>query len=257
MNLALLATAGLMGLAGGPHCLAMCGAACTALGQAAAPHQRQAVLWFQLGRVVGYAALGALAAASLQGLGWLTVHSAALRPVWTFFHVAVALLGVLLMWRAEQPLWLQGLGRRVWHTTRAWVSRQGGSVHRELPLLFGGLWALLPCGLLYSALLVAALAGGAVEGALVMACFALGGAVSLSVGVLGWSALLAAKGRAVSPVEAQGPARASTWAPLQNLGRSSPGAWGVRLAGLALTLTSGWALWMGLVHNQAPWCLVP
>ena len=35
------------------------------------------------------------------------------------------------------------------------------------------------------------------------------------------------------------------------------GAWGVRLAGLALAVSSGWALWMGLVEYQAPWCLVP
>jgi hypothetical protein len=34
------------------------------------------------------------------------------------------------------------------------------------------------------------------------------------------------------------------------------GAWGIRLAGLALAITSGWGLWMGLVHNQAPWCVV-
>mgnify|MGYP007017077193 CR=1 FL=1 len=29
-----------------------------------------------------------------------------------------------------------------------------------------------------------------------------------------------------------------------------------RLAGLALVVTSGWALWMGLVHDTAPWCSV-
>jgi hypothetical protein len=35
------------------------------------------------------------------------------------------------------------------------------------------------------------------------------------------------------------------------------GAWGIRLAGLALAAVSAWALWMGLVHNQAPWCITP
>ena len=28
-------------------------------------------------------------------------------------------------------------------------------------------------------------------------------------------------------------------------------------AGLALVATSSWALWMGLVHDQAPWCVQP
>ena len=43
----------------------------------------------------------------------------------------------------------------------------------------------------------------------------------------------------------------------RRLGRSGQGAWGMRLAGLALLLTSAWGLWMGLMHDQAPWCVVP
>jgi hypothetical protein len=35
------------------------------------------------------------------------------------------------------------------------------------------------------------------------------------------------------------------------------GAWGIRLAGLVLAATSGWALWMGLAHDTAPWCVTP
>jgi hypothetical protein len=31
----------------------------------------------------------------------------------------------------------------------------------------------------------------------------------------------------------------------------------VRLAGLGLAASSGTALWLGLVHNQAPWCVTP
>jgi hypothetical protein len=36
---------------------------------------------------------------------------------------------------------------------------------------------------------------------------------------------------------------------------SGSGQWGVRLAGLALVLSSSWALWMGLAHDAAPWCV--
>jgi sulfite exporter TauE/SafE len=43
----------------------------------------------------------------------------------------------------------------------------------------GACWAAMPCGLLQSALLVAALASGPLQGAGVMAVFALGSAVSL------------------------------------------------------------------------------
>ena len=97
MQTTLATTALLMGLVGGPHCIAMCGAACAGIGQAAGERGTSAMWTFQLGRVLGYAGLGALAAASMQGLGWLTVQSSALRPVWSMFHVGMIVLGLLLM----------------------------------------------------------------------------------------------------------------------------------------------------------------
>jgi hypothetical protein len=225
MQLSLAVTALVMGLAGGPHCIAMCGAACAGIGQAAAPRGTRAISVFLLGRLLGYAALGALAAATMQGLGWLTIQSAALRPAWTMVHVAAVLLGLLLLVQARQPLWLEVGARRVWARVRAATQSLGLAA----PLGLGVAWALLPCGLLYSALMVAALAGSVGGGAGVMALFALGSGVSL------W---------------------AGPWL-LLRLGGDGRGAWGMRLAGLALVLTSGWGLWMGLVHDQAPWCVAP
>ncbi len=227
MQFSLGATALLMGLVGGPHCVSMCGAACAGIGQAAGARKNSAILGFQLGRVLGYSALGAVAAVSMQGLGWMTVQSAALRPVWTMFHVAALLLGLVLLLRAQQPVWLELAGRRIW--TYAKAMGAGAA-----PVVLGSLWALLPCGLLYSALLVAAMAGGPVDGAFVMAAFALGTSVTMSAAPWLWLKL---RGNSVA--------------------KSGSGSWGVRLAGLALAGSSGWALWMGLVHNTAPWCATP
>lgn len=227
MQTTLATTALLMGLVGGPHCVAMCGAACAAMGRAGAGKASgtQALWMFQAGRLVGYSALGAVAAASMQALGWLTVQSAALRPVWTLFHVATALLGFMLMWQARQPVWLEEGARKVWHKVRGLTQGAG----KGAPLLIGAMWAFLPCGLLYSALLVAALSGQALDGAIVMALFALGSGVSLMAG---------------------------PWLWLRLRGGGS-GQWAVRLAGLALLAASSWALWMGLVHDTAPWCITP
>jgi len=225
MTWSLAATAVLMGLAGGPHCIAMCGAACAGIGQAGAPRGALAIGWFQVGRLTGYTLLGALAAASMQGLGWLTVQSAALRPLWTMVHVAAVLLGAMLLIWARQPVWLEWGARRVWARVRTVTQRFGLAA----PLGVGVAWALLPCGLLYSAAMVAALAGSVTGGAAVMALFALGSGLTLWLG---------------------------PWL-LLRLGRSGHGAWGMRLAGLALLLTSAWGLWMGLMHDQAPWCGVP
>ena len=224
MQTSLALTSLLMGLAGGPHCIAMCGAACAGIGQAAGPRKNSAMLTFQLGRIIGYSSLGALAAASMQGLGWLTVQSAALRPVWTLFHVATAVLGLLLFWKAQQPVWMERAGKAIWQRARSLAWGRG----RGVPLVIGALWTFLPCGLLYSALLVAALSNSAVEGALVMALFALGTSLSMM---------------------------AAPWLWLR-FGGGSAGDWGVRLAGLVLAGSSVWALWMAFAHNSAPWCVV-
>jgi sulfite exporter TauE/SafE len=77
--------------------------------------------------------------------------------------------------------------------------------------------------------MVAALAGDPLNGAVSMAFFAAGSSLSLWTGP--WLLLR-----------------------LQSVG---DGAWGVRVAGLALVAMSSWALWMGLVHDQAPWCVTP
>lgn len=225
MQTSLAATALLMGLAGGPHCIAMCGAACAGIGRAAGGRGTAALWAFQVGRVAGYAGMGALASASMQGLGWLTTQTAALRPVWTLFHVAAIVLGFMLLLQARQPVWLDATARKVWLAVRSLHARWGHGA----PLLIGALWAFMPCGLLYSALLVAALSGEPVNGASTMALFAVGSSVSLLVG---------------------------PWLLLRLRGDGS-GAWGIRVAGLALVVTSGWALWMGLVHNAAPWCSTP
>ncbi|MBT3065338.1 sulfite exporter TauE/SafE family protein [Rhodoferax sp. U11-2br] len=225
MQTALATTALFMGLAGGPHCIAMCGAACAGIGRAAGERQLSAMWVFQGGRILGYAAMGALAAASMQGLGWMTVQSAALRPVWTLFHVAVLVMGLVLLWNAQQPIWLEQLGKKIWTKARSLVVSRGLSG----TLALGVLWALLPCGLLYSALLVAGLSGHVLDGALVMALFALGTTVSMMLGPWLWL----------------------------RLGRNSQGDWGVRLAGLALAGSAAWALWMAYAHNQAPWCFPP
>ena len=229
MELTLATTALLMGLAGGPHCVAMCGAACAGIGRTQAGQSTRALWVFQAGRLLGYSALGALAAASMQGLGWLSVHSAAFRPVWTLFHVSAAVLGLMLLWQARQPIWLEKSARKVWQGVRSITGNLKGNATLAPIGLMGVLWALLPCGLLYSALLVAAMTSSAAQGAGVMALFALGSGTTLMAG---------------------------PWLWLRLRGQGS-GQWAIRIAGLALLASSIWALWMGLVHNTAPWCLTP
>jgi sulfite exporter TauE/SafE len=91
------------------------------------------------------------------------------------------------------------------------------------------LWALMPCGLLYSALLVAALTGSALQGGLAMALFALGSGLSLWLAP--WLLLRLH-------------AQANRW-------RRD---WGTRLAGLLLAGAAGWALWMDVASRLGVVC---
>lgn len=223
MQTSMALTALFMGLVGGPHCVAMCGAACAGIGNAAGNRSTQALLGFQASRLLGYSLLGAVAAGSVQALAWLGTNTAVIRPVWTMFHLAAVLLGVVLLWQARQPAWIESVGQSVWRKARPALVRMGP----KAPVVLGLAWALMPCGLLYSALLVASLSATWWEGALVMALFAAGTSVSLTAG---------------------------PWL-LLRLRQARSGAWAMRLAGLALALTSGWALWMGLTQPTGIWCL--
>jgi sulfite exporter TauE/SafE len=225
MTYSLALTAFMMGVLGGPHCVVMCGAACAGIGQASKGRIHEAMLTFLLGRLLGYSLLGFLAALSMQSLAWLTVQTAAARPVWTMLHIAAGLLGLVLLWVGRQPPWLEQGARRVWARVQQYVQRGG----RQAPAVLGMAWALMPCGLLYSAVMVAGLSDSVGAGAAVMALFAVGSSVSL------W---------------------AGPWL-LLKLARFKQRELGVRLAGLALVLMAGSALWMGLVHQQAPWCVTP
>ena len=223
MSTTLSVTALLMGLAGGPHCAAMCGAACAGISRAGRSGQQRSMWSFQAGRLLGYATAGAAAALAVQSLAWLTTHTVALRPVWTLFHLAVLAWGLMLLAHAHQPQWVGAAGRSVWARIRPIAAARGGV------FATGALWAFMPCGLLYSALLVASLSGGPVQGALSMALFAAGSSLSLMLAPL-------------------------LWARLQKTGNRLRQDWGTRVAGGLLALAAVWALWMDLGHRIAVWC---
>jgi uncharacterized protein len=237
MDQALFLSAVLMGLAGTPHCLAMCGAACTA---AAGGGRWRNLLPFHLGRLLAYAAAGAVAAASVGSLAAMGQAVAALRPLWTLVHMAALALGLYLLWQGRQPGWMERLGRTRGPTT---VDHRGGERWQVMaaPARSAGLglaWVAWPCGLLQSALLVAALANTPASGALVMAGFAGASAAGLLLGPALWWRLSGGRARAGGGAAA---------------GSGSPST-AVRWAGVALAAASAWALGHGLWMRVAAWC---
>jgi sulfite exporter TauE/SafE len=176
-----LLTAFLVGLLGGVHCVAMCGGIVTTLTLGLAPERRRGVaaqlpfqLGYNLGRIAGYSIVGAL----MGGLGALLMQSLALqwaqRGLYALAAVLMIALGLYLggWWRglayverAGAVLWrrLEPIGRRLL-PIRSWWQAFG----------VGLVWAWLPCGLVYSVLILALSAGGPLHGALLMLAFGLG-----------------------------------------------------------------------------------
>ncbi len=191
---ALVASAFLMGLAGSLHCMLMCGAAFGAI----ARHGDTAPVWRPLlslhaGRIASYAAAGALIATGVSALGTLQAAGPLLRPIWSLVHVGAVALGLWLLWKARAPAWLSVANPRLAAVADLKVVR----VVKRLPAsgraaVAGLCWAGMPCGLLQSALLVAALASGPLQGATVMVAFASASALGLGLGPHLWSRLRSA-----------------------------------------------------------------
>lgn len=251
----------MMGLAGGPHCLAMCGAACSAVSmRCGGARAQQALAAWQAGRFLSYAVAGALVASSVSLLGEWGRELAWLRPWWVMLHLAALALGLWMLWQGRAPQWMSASVRLpAWASGEAAAAAPGpggglllasagaGPLHGGAsgdavpsagprPVLWlraggaGAAWVALPCGLLQSALVVAALGSSAAEGALVMAAFAVGSGISLWFGPRLWTWLARA-----------GRGRADGWlGPVQ----------AVRLAGALLAIGSGWAV---AHHVLMPW----
>ena len=226
MDFALFIGALMLGLAGAPHCALMCGAACTAIVQRGGGGTQAA---FQLARLAGYALAGAAVASSVGLLSSLGQWSPALRPLWTGAHAAALGLGLWLLWQGRQPAWLERRGAQragAAPDASGWQRMQGPARAAAA----GSLWLAWPCGLLQSALVVAALANTPAGGAAVMAGFALTSGLGLVAGPALW----------------------------RHFGGAALGAgaarWATRGAGALLAAASGWALAHGLWQQWLIYC---
>lgn len=171
-----------MGLVGSTHCAVMCG------GVAAATCRKpKASLGWNAGRVATYTLLGALAGAAT---GLVPFFAVALRPL---AAIALVALGLHLMGVSSVFRRLEAIGAPVWRRVEPLTRRP---LHAAL---LGAAWGFVPCGLLYTALAVAAATGSAEGGALTMAAFGLGTLpVMATIGALSASMVRAihARGRA-------------------------------------------------------------
>lgn len=172
-----LGAAWLLGLAASGHCVLMCGGISAALGVATARDARGRprpllLLGYQLGRICSYALAGLLVGGLLGGF-------IALLDIEAVRSTLRVLSALAFLWAALVAFGLlrdpgAGFGQRLW-------ARLAPLGRRLLPvsslpraLAFGMVWGWMPCGFVYTVLLLAATQLDAAGAALTMALFGLG-----------------------------------------------------------------------------------
>lgn len=184
MNALTLGDAFLLGLAASGHCLVMCGGITAALGMATARDAQGRMrpgllLSYQLGRIASYALAGLLLAGIFGGLVSLLDLESVRRTLRAVSALALLLGALVAFGRVRDPG--IGIGRSLW-------PRLAPLGRRLLPVktlprgfAFGMVWGWMPCGFVYSVLLIATLQLDAVRGASTMAAFGLGTAPALFI----------------------------------------------------------------------------
>ena len=173
-----LVAALLIGFVGSTHCLGMCGGIAGALGSSAPKGSgltaASYAMAYNTGRITSYALfgavvgfLGAVAGSGLDTQIWLGV----LRGATGLVMIAIGLY-LLVNWSGLRRI--EALGAGLWRRISPLARRLMPPRNQLQAFAVGGLWGWLPCGLVYTMLLTAAVSGSAINGASVMIAFGMG-----------------------------------------------------------------------------------
>ena len=164
----------LIGLAGGVHCVGMCGGIVSAL-RMVTPKDKPALpftLAYNIGRIISYTFAGAITGAlGKMASDFVPVASYALSIL---SAVMVFLLACYLgkWWTGLTAI--ESVGKHLFRYIQP-VSKRFLPFKTPFSAIpYGFIWGWLPCGLVYSTLTWSLAAGSAVQGAGIMLCFGLG-----------------------------------------------------------------------------------
>lgn len=174
MTEASLITAGFFaGLLGSVHCLGMC-AGLSGLFAVGGSSGKGRVWTYNAGRLISYSSIGAIG-------GWLGASAADAYQLYTQVQwlriaggVVICLIGLQISLELNLLRAIETAGAGVWRVIRPLANHFLPVSNHRRALGLGLLWGWLPCGLVYSVLLVSMTSGGAIPGAAVMAAFGAG-----------------------------------------------------------------------------------
>lgn len=173
------AAAFVAGLAGSAHCFAMCGGLAGALGVRARRNAQPAQRRFihtgvgQAGRLLSYSVAGLLAGSLGAAFTGLVSRLSILPALRIAAGLLLMALALKLLFKLNLLAWLERGGALIWKSIAPLQRHiRGNDVMQSF--LLGAVWGWLPCGMVYSMLLLAALSGGALQGAGMLLAFGLG-----------------------------------------------------------------------------------
>jgi uncharacterized protein len=164
----------LTGLLGSGHCAAMCGGIATGFSAAAGRSSWTHALQTNLGRVLGYVVVGAVAGGVGHGIVRLVRIDWLAMGLRMAVGAVLVLVAIRLIDRTRQFAFLSAPGTLLWQRLRPLQQRllPADSAWKRTGL--GMLWGWLPCGLSGTLLTVAWLQSSAFHGGLTMAAFGVG-----------------------------------------------------------------------------------
>lgn len=172
----LFVTAFVTGLLGSAHCFGMCAgiSGLFAVNASVASIRRDIpmAIAYNVGRVLTYAFLGILVA--LLGQAVVGAIPNLTTPVRLFSGLLIIIVGlqVAFAWRILSPV--ENAGARIWNRIAPAAKSLLPVTSMSKALRLGLLWGWLPCGLVYSVLLLAVTTANPLAGGLVMIAFGLG-----------------------------------------------------------------------------------
>ncbi len=181
------------GLLGGVHCIGMCGGIVGTLALEARGPALSRHLAYNAARIASYAVAGTVAglAGSLAHAhgAWFTAQAA----MFVVANVVMVLLGLYVAGWGRAVLAIERAGRPLWRRIEPFARRMLPIDSTAKALGAGLAWGWIPCGLVYSMLVLAAASGSALAGAGVMLAFGLGTLPNLLAAGLATQRLLAVR----------------------------------------------------------------
>jgi len=131
-------------------------------------------LAYNAGRILSYGVIGAIFGLLGMALGSLAAFLPVQQGLQIFAGVMMIALGLYLAGWWFGVAKIERIGQKLWQRLQPYAQRMTPVSNYRQAGLYGLIWGWLPCGLVYSMLIMAMTAGGALEGAMVMLAFGLG-----------------------------------------------------------------------------------